>query len=96
MTSRRPPDPYVLARFLEALWAPPGHPGVVRSKASLQRACRVNYDLFRRYLAFCVERGLVVVVEGTGADEVRLTPEGRAAHARLVGWIRDLLGDGVL
>lgn len=90
------PDPYVLARFLEALWAPPGHPAVVRSKASLQRACRVNYDLFRRYLAFCVERGFVVVVEKTGADEVRLTPEGHAAHGRLVGWIRDLLGDGML
>lgn len=69
---------------------------MVRSKSSLQRACRVNYDLFRRYLDFCVERGFVIVVEGQASDEVRLTDEGREAHARLVGWIRDLLGTGIL
>lgn len=90
------PDPYVLARFLDALWAPEGHPPPVRSKSSLQRVCRVNYDLFRRYLAFCLERGFVTVAEGEGADEVRLTPDGREAHRRLVGWIRDLLGEGII
>lgn len=90
------PDPYVLARFLEALWSPAGQPAVVRSKSSLQRACRVNYDLFRRYLAFCIERDFVKVTEGQGADQVCLTPEGREAHRRLVGWIRDLLGEGMI
>lgn len=89
----RKPDPYVLARFLDALYHEAGTPEVVRSKSSLQRACRVNYDLFRRYLAFCEKQGFVDVRTGEGADEVRLTETGRAAHGRLVGWIRDLLGD---
>ncbi len=87
------PNPYVLARFLDALYHEPGAPPVVRSKSSLQRACRVNYDLFRRYLAFCQKQRFVSVTAGEGADEVWLTPEGLEAHQRLVGWIRDLLGD---
>ncbi len=91
MTTR--PNPYVLARFLDALYHEPGTAPPARSKSSLQRACRVNYDLFRRYLAFCEKQGFVCVAAGEGADEVRLTPAGHDAHQRLVGWIHDLLGE---
>lgn len=87
------PDPYVLARFLDALWHEPGTPPVRRSKSSLQRAARVNYDLFRRYLGFVERQGFVEVEPGERSDQVRLTQAGRDAHARLLGWMRDLLGD---
>ncbi len=87
------PDPYVLARFLDALWHEPGTPAVRRSKSSLQRSARVNYDLFKRYLAFVEKQGFVHVKPGKRSDEVTLTPAGREAHHRLVGWMQDLLGD---
>lgn len=87
------PDPYVLARFLDALWHEPGAPPVRRSKSSLQRATRVNYDLFKRYLSFVEKQGFVEVTQGDRSDEVVLTDAGREAHQRLLGWMRDLLGD---
>lgn len=90
MTGR--PDPYVLARFLDALQGADGQ-GHRRSKSSLQRACRVNYDVFRRYLDFCQRKGFVEVTPGDDGDAVHLTAEGHVAHRRLVEWIHDLLGD---
>ncbi len=87
------PDLYVLARFLDRLWRPDGYPPVEFSRAKLQMAVRLNYDLFRRYLGFLVERGFVEVGPNERGDEVvRLSQDGREAHARLVGWIRDAIG----
>lgn len=86
------PDPYVLARFLDALHHEPGTAPVPRSKSSLQRACRVNYDLFRRYLDFCEDKGFVHIEKGDTADAITLTDAGREMHTKLLGWIRDLLG----
>lgn len=84
------PDLYVLARYLDRLAdAPEGVP-----RARLQAAVRLNYDLYRSYLAWLVERGWArVESDGEGTDRVWLTPAGRDAHARLVGWLRDAFGD---
>lgn len=87
------PDLYVVARFLEALW----QPDVEYSRSQLQMAVRVNYDLFRRYLAFMEAKGFVIVAENAkGVAIVRITPRGREAHGELVHWIRRVLGDSVL
>lgn len=84
------PDLYVVARFLDVLrQAPEGYP-----RTRLQSAVRLNYDLYRRYLALLARRGFLRVEAGPdGAERVRLTPEGVAAHDRLVGWIWDAFGD---
>ena len=84
------PDLYVVARFLDVLHqSPEGHP-----RTRLQAAVRLNYDLYRRYLALLTRKGLVLVEkDGDGAERVRLTREGEAAHDRLVRWIWDAFGD---
>lgn len=86
----RRPDLYVVARFLDRLVEEPEG----MSRARLQAAVRLNYDLYRSYVALLVAKGFARAEEDKeGVSRVRITPEGRAAHARLVGWIRDALGD---
>ena len=84
------PDLYVVARFLDVLrGAPEGYP-----RTRLQGAVRLNYDLYRSYLALLLERELVAVsADDEGVERVHLTAKGAAAHTRLVGWIRDAFGD---
>lgn len=85
------PDLYVVARFLEALYGS----GRTYTRRQLQMAVRLNHDLFTRYLAFLVARGLIhLVTDGDGRETVRVTPKGREAYHRFVGWVRELLGDG--
>lgn len=87
------PDLYVVGRFLERLW----QPDTEYTRADLQRAVRLNYDLFVRYLAWLEGKGFVrVVPRKEGSDVVRITKEGVEAHRRLVEWIRQVLGDSVL
>lgn len=87
------PDPYVVARFLERLDHDDGLEPPAPSKGKLQLATRLNYDLFRRYLAFLVQRGLVVERPGPhGATEVRITTAGRESHRRFREWAAALLG----
>lgn len=84
------PDLYVVARFLDALASEPeGH-----LRTRLQAAVRLNYDLYRRYLALLDARGLLrIAPDKEGHERVHLTPAGRDAHARLIKWIRDAFGD---
>lgn len=87
------PDLYVVARFLDRLWEPESS----YTRSQLQMATRVNYDLFRRYLAFLHEKGFVVVSPADkGGDIIKLTMRGREAHAVLVEWIRRVVGESVL
>jgi len=82
------PDLYVVARFLDALHAGP----VPRTK--LQAMVRLNYDLHRAYLSLLARKGFVAIhPDKDETEHVSLTSEGRAAHARLVGWIRDAFGE---
>ena len=84
----RKPDLYVVARFLDALHDVPDG----RTKSDLQRAVRVNYDLFRDYLALLEERALVSRM-GTGrAERIRMTKAGAEARERMLEWVGNVLG----
>lgn len=83
------PDLYVVARFLDKLTKP----GVTYTRSRLQAAVRLNYDLFRSYLALMMEKGFVVAdATHDGKEVFRITPAGLEAYHHLVGWIRDVFG----
>ena len=76
------PNLYVVARFLDALHEGP------RTRSELQAAAGVNYDIFRRYLAFLEARGLVAA-PADGA--VSLTAAGARTRRELREWIERFL-----
>lgn len=87
------PNLYLVARFLDALARPPQ----AYSKTQLQLAVGVNYDIFRRYVAFLAAKGyLVVTSDASGAETLRTTPEGAALRRELAAWIVRFLGEGGL
>ena len=75
------PDLYVMARILLAL-------ADGRSKREVALISGLNYSRFLQYVEYLREKGLV-----TGEDELRLTPKGAEAAARLAELIRELTGD---
>ncbi|HKZ48038.1 MAG TPA: winged helix-turn-helix domain-containing protein [Thermoplasmata archaeon] len=80
------PDLFVVARILERLW----REGEPMLKTHLQVASNVNYDVFRRYLGWMAERGLVAMEDSSrGHERVSLTAKGHEAYRRLVEWIRE-------
>lgn len=79
-----------MARFLDRL----AEPDRAFTRAQLQLAVRLNWDLFRRYLAHLEARGLVAVEKMEARDVVRLTQAGRDARRRLLEWLRDVVGEG--
>lgn len=91
MASQEPldrPDLYVVARMLERLW----REQEPMLKTRLQVASRVNYDVFRKYLAWMTSKGLVEVHNcEDGHERVSLTPDGDEAYRRLVQWVRDFI-----
>lgn len=89
----RRPDLYVVARFLDRLRYDEG----THTRSSLQMAVRLNYDLFKSYLAFLEDKGFLrVTPQEKGSDEVHITNEGVQAHGRIVAWIRDVIGEDFL
>jgi predicted transcriptional regulator len=82
------PDLYVVARLLERLWRENG-PMV---KTRLQVAANVNYDVFSRYLAWMLAKGLVVLEKNPdGHERVSLLPKGTEAYRRLVQWVNEMV-----
>jgi len=76
------PNLYVVARFLDALHEGP------RTRSELQAAVGVNYDIFRRYLAFLESRGFAAPrPDGL----VVLTPSGLRVRSELRAWIERFL-----
>lgn len=86
------PNVYVVVRFLDAL----AEPDRAWSRAQLQAAVGVNYDILRRYLAFLEDKGLVRTraSDERGGDGVALTSAGREVRAELRAAIGRLLGEG--
>ncbi len=83
------PDLYVVARFLDKLCV--ADASYTRSK--LQAAVRLNYDLFRSYLAWLEQKGFVTQsTEKDAKQVVRVTPAGLEAYHQLVEWIKRTLG----
>ena len=86
------PDLYVVARFLDKLC----QPGAAFTRSKLQAAVRLNYDLFRSYLAWLESKGFVTSkAEKDEKAVVRVTPVGLDAYHELVGWIRRVMGDAL-
>jgi predicted transcriptional regulator len=59
----------------------------------LQRAVRLNYDLFRKYVGFLHGRGLLD--RGAPAEEPaawRLTAAGHALRGDMLAWLARLFG----
>jgi len=82
------PDLYVVARILERLW----REEQPMLKTRLQGASRVNYDVFRRYLTWMTERGLVALENSPDSHErIALTPKGFEAYRKLVQWINEVI-----
>ncbi len=61
-------------------------------KTRLQVAANVNYDVFSRYLAWMVGKGLVSMeTSAHGHERVALTPKGYDAYRKLVQWINEVV-----
>ena len=82
------PDLYIVARVLERLW----REEKPMLKTRLQLASRVNYDVFRRYVSWMSDRGLVSIENSSdGHERVGLTPKGEEAYRKLVQWINEVI-----
>lgn len=82
-----------MARFLDKLL----YANDTHTKQSLQMAVRLNYDLFKSYLAFLEDKGFLrVTPQEKRSDTVHITNEGVQAHGRIVAWIRDVIGEDFL
>lgn len=64
-------------------------------KTRLQIAANVNYDIFRRYLAWMIDRELVEVKNCVdGRERVEITENGTATYKKLVQLINNLMHGG--
>jgi predicted transcriptional regulator len=83
------PDLYVVARFLEHLWRDER----TRRKTDLQLAVRLNYNVYKKYLEWLLEKGLVKTERDGEGERVSITPKGLETYHTLVAWIKDTIGD---
>ena len=83
------PNIYVVARFLDALH----QEGRQYTRNQLQMAVRLNYDLYRSYLAFMEEREYLEWVERNGDSVARVTAAGREAYQKIIGILQEWLGE---
>ena len=84
----RKPDIYVIARFLEKLWAT----GKPVKKTRLQMSVGLNYGTFKKYLKWLLDRGLVTItVEKDKAEHVCLTTKGLESYNTIVNWINSMI-----
>jgi predicted transcriptional regulator len=82
------PDLYVVARILERLWREESP----MLKTRLQVSSNLNYDVFRKYLAWMVDHGLTSFEDSAdGHEKVRLSPKGEEAYRKLVQWINEVV-----
>lgn len=82
------PNPYVVSRMLERLWLE----GSPMLKTRLQVASNVNYDIFRRYLSWMLDKGLVETQDGDdGHERVVLTRKGEQTYGQLIRWVDDFI-----
>jgi predicted transcriptional regulator len=82
------PDIYVIARFLEKLWAT----GKPVKKTRLQMSVGLNYGTFKKYLNWLLDRGLVVItLEKDDTEYVCLTGKGLESYDVIVNWINSMI-----
>lgn len=73
-----------MARFLERLWRDQRP----HRRTDLQLAVRLNYNVYKKYLDWMEEKGLVTV-----GETVAITVKGVATYDSLVTWIKETVGD---
>lgn len=83
------PDLYVVSRFLERLW----RDGRPRRKTELQLAVRLNYNVYKKYLDWLEQKGLIEVVSDSEGDSIGITQKGLETYRTLVAWIKETVGD---
>ena len=82
------PDLYIVARILERLW----REEQPMLKTRLQTATNVNYDIFRKYISWMSDRGLIAVeTSDDGHERLRLTLKGEESYKKLVQWINEVI-----
>lgn len=82
------PDLYVVARILERLW----REETPMLKTRLQVSSNLNYDVFRKDLAWMVDHELTSLEDSAdGHEKVRLSPKGEEAYRKLVQWINEVV-----
>ena len=74
----------MVARFLERLWRDPRP----HRKTDLQLAVRLNYNVYKKYLDWMEQKGLIVV-----GETVSITPKGLETYKTLVAWIKGTVGE---
>jgi predicted transcriptional regulator len=87
------PDLYIVARLLERMWKE-DKPIL---KTRLQVATNVNYDVFRRYISWMSDHGLVAVDDSLddGHERLALTTKGEEAYKKLVQWINEVMHERI-
>jgi predicted transcriptional regulator len=61
-------------------------------KTRLQVATNVDYDVFRKYLNWMVDKNLVSMVDSEdGHERVALTPKGQESYRTLVQWVNEVI-----
>lgn len=78
------PDLYVVARFLERLWRDQRP----HRRTDLQMGVRLNYNVYRKYLDWMQDKGLI-----TSGEAIAITPKGLQTYQSLVTWIKDTVGE---
>ena len=74
----------MVARFLERLWRDQRP----HRKTDLQLAVRLNYNVYKKYLDWMEQKGLIVV-----GETIAITPKGLETYKTLVEWIKDTVGE---
>ena len=87
------PDLYIVARLLERMWKE--EKPILKTR--LQVAANVNYDVFRRYIAWMTDRGLVVADNSLndGHERLVLTTKGQESYKKLVQWINEVIHERI-
>jgi len=86
------PDLYIVARLLERMWKE--EKPILKTR--LQVATNVNYDVFRRYVSWMSEHGLVGVDNSLdGHERLVLTTKGQEAYKKLVQWINEVIHERI-
>ncbi len=82
------PDLYIVARMLERLWKE--QQPILKTR--LQVSSNVNYDVFKRYILWMSEHGLVSFEDSAdGHERVALTTKGEESYKKLVQWINEVI-----
>ncbi|MEM3659793.1 MAG: winged helix-turn-helix domain-containing protein [Thermoproteota archaeon] len=81
------PDLRVVARLIEILYV-----NGSMKKTYLQMRAGLNYNVFKEYLKWMLERGLIDrIKDDEGEEKIELTDKGIEAYSRFVAWVKEMM-----